>query len=539
MEINLSDLLNCTLLTNAEVVSGNANSDNVITSVTIVESPRGYQFVKSDELVITSGYFLSHNPDYSLPFIEELCLRKAAGLCIKLSNFHQRELPTEILQYAQNHNFPIIIIPDDLIYQELLEYLMMNILSRQTKETKRLEEVYTDLVESIFSESLDGAAKTLSKWLSAQVLIIFGNQICAQPDSSILDKFPTNVAKWHSKFFQNTTQGKLSCFYYEEDDVYLEWLCSEITIKNKTIGYLLLMKNERRFSKDVCMLMNFASANCRVEMQRILYNMDLIRKYRQTFLLNLINNKYDQHELSFELKRLGFQLPTNGRILLIYFNDKNTPQDNLFLDEYTLPNYEKIIEDVFGTSTINGLVENNLYFIYISVPEKDLKKIIATLIQKMTYYMSQYAFIGGVSTLNSSNNLQEAYQEAILTVNIAKTLPKENKIYYNDDLGFLRLLNFPDLNDNILRYCRDYIAPMQAQGKETYNVLKETITAFIQNSYNYRDTSSKLFLHSNTVRYRISQIEKICNINLKNPEERLNFEIILNLLPLLENDSLI
>ena len=54
----------------------------------------------------------------------------------------------------------------------------------------------------------------------------------------------------------------------------------------------------------------------------------------------------------------------------------------------------------------------------------------------------------------------------------------------------------------------------------------------VHNNYNYRETAKAVFLHANSVRYRISLIEKLFNVNLKKQSDRLNIEVALKLLPL-------
>lgn len=71
--------------------------------------------------------------------------------------------------------------------------------------------------------------------------------------------------------------------------------------------------------------------------------------------------------------------------------------------------------------------------------------------------------------------------------------------------------------------------------KGIYPLLKEsnseelltTLKIFLESESNYNTAAQKLFLHSNTIRYRIGKIQEICNIDLEDPIERLKAEISL------------
>ena len=55
----------------------------------------------------------------------------------------------------------------------------------------------------------------------------------------------------------------------------------------------------------------------------------------------------------------------------------------------------------------------------------------------------------------------------------------------------------------------------------------DTLRVFLRNSMSYSQTAEELYIHRSTVGDRISRIERELDVNLKDPDTRLQLEIIL------------
>ena len=114
------------------------------------------------------------------------------------------------------------------------------------------------------------------------------------------------------------------------------------------------------------------------------------------------------------------------------------------------------------------------------------------------------------------------------------------QVYHFGDLGFFRLLKLPDVRGELLQYCRDYLDPIlepDKSGEKSYELLN-TLQNYVECCYNYRETGRRMYLHPNTVRYRIGAIEKLCRVNFEQFFDRLNMEIALKIYPLIDQMNL-
>ena len=83
-------------------------------------------------------------------------------------------------------------------------------------------------------------------------------------------------------------------------------------------------------------------------------------------------------------------------------------------------------------------------------------------------------------------------------------------------------------------FCQDYVLPIIQVDSYAKLDLLRTLQTFFDCQENYSRAGNMLFLHPNTIRYRIETIGRICDVDFSDPEDVLNVKIALKLLPLLQ-----
>jgi purine catabolism regulator len=62
----------------------------------------------------------------------------------------------------------------------------------------------------------------------------------------------------------------------------------------------------------------------------------------------------------------------------------------------------------------------------------------------------------------------------------------------------------------------------------------KTLQSYFENNGNLKKISKQLFTHYNTILYRIQRIEEICHVNLQDAHQRLNLEIALKIMYIID-----
>lgn len=121
-------------------------------------------------------------------------------------------------------------------------------------------------------------------------------------------------------------------------------------------------------------------------------------------------------------------------------------------------------------------------------------------------------------------DVSKSYKEAKLALDVGKIFYAERNVVAYSTLGIGRLIYQLPIN-----LCRIFIE--EIFGDNVPNDLDEetlvTINKFFENNLNVSETSRQLFVHRNTLVYRIEKIQKSTGLDLRNFEDALTFKIAL------------
>lgn len=128
----------------------------------------------------------------------------------------------------------------------------------------------------------------------------------------------------------------------------------------------------------------------------------------------------------------------------------------------------------------------------------------------------EWSFIIGVgSSYNKLSEMQISFKEATQCMALSHRLNGSNCISFYDQLGFYNLLLHIN-DDKILKaYYRQILGTLLDYDKENKTDLIKTLKTFIKANGHILETSKLLFVHRNTVKYRIKRIEELTGKNLE------------------------
>ena len=129
----------------------------------------------------------------------------------------------------------------------------------------------------------------------------------------------------------------------------------------------------------------------------------------------------------------------------------------------------------------------------------------------------------GVSTVvDTIQDLGQAYRESRIALEVGKVFDTEKNIISYDNLGIGRLIyQLPTT------LCELFLN--EVFKKESINVLDSetiyTIQKFFENNLNVSETSRKLFVHRNTLVYRLDKIKKLTGLDLREFDDAIIFKV--------------
>ena len=156
--------------------------------------------------------------------------------------------------------------------------------------------------------------------------------------------------------------------------------------------------------------------------------------------------------------------------------------------------------------------------------EGDLETIARSMLNTLKSDIDDDVSIAYGSVVSDLKEVSKSYKEAKMALDVGDIFFPERRINSYDSLGIGRLiyqLPMPLCKLFINEIFKD-ASPMDLD-EETI----ETINKFFENSLNVSETSRQLFIHRNTLVYRLDKIQKLTKLDLRVFDDAITFKIAL------------
>ena len=195
--------------------------------------------------------------------------------------------------------------------------------------------------------------------------------------------------------------------------------------------------------------------------------------------------------------------------------------------------------DVATVDVLSGLFSDKLQDFVLSINETDiavvkqisgttteeeLEKMAMTIEETLKNELSIKTVIGIGTVSDHLRELADSYKEAQTAIDVGKVFDTEKSIINYEKLGIGRLIyQLPTT------LCEIFLS--EVFKKNSIDSLDQetlfTINKFFENNLNVSETSRKLFVHRNTLVYRLEKIKKLTGLDLREFDHAIIFKVAL------------
>ncbi|MBQ5608582.1 MAG: helix-turn-helix domain-containing protein [Oscillospiraceae bacterium] len=159
-----------------------------------------------------------------------------------------------------------------------------------------------------------------------------------------------------------------------------------------------------------------------------------------------------------------------------------------------------------------------------STTNEDLEKIARSVEDTLKNELFIKSVIGIGTVADHLRELADAYKEAQTAIDVGKVFDTEKSIINYENLGIGRLIyQLPTT------LCEIFLS--EVFKKSSIDALDQetlfTINKFFENNLNVSETSRKLFVHRNTLVYRLEKIKKLTGLDLRQFDHAIVFKVAL------------
>ncbi|MCT4593849.1 MAG: helix-turn-helix domain-containing protein [Anaeromicrobium sp.] len=178
---------------------------------------------------------------------------------------------------------------------------------------------------------------------------------------------------------------------------------------------------------------------------------------------------------------------------------------------------------------------NRDLFVFIKHDKDGWEEYVPNIYESMYSELFYEAQIGVGTIVYHIQDLPTSYEKAMVAMKLGSIFLNNKDISYYKDLGIPVLIENMNM-EKLKEFKKDmhYEIGEVLKDKE----LEMTILQFFKNDLNVSETAKKIFIHRNTLIYRLNKIYKLTGYDLRKFEDAMNFKIAMLIHVYLQEDQL-
>ena len=248
---------------------------------------------------------------------------------------------------------------------------------------------------------------------------------------------------------------------------------------------------------------------------------------RTNFIKNILLDNILQGEITLKARELHFAMEAERCVLVIRLAEKTD-----------ISAYD-VLQSIFPDKSKDYIININETDIALvkevksGTQSEDLEKLARSIVDTLHSEFYTKSSIGIGTIVKTLKDLSSSFKEAQVSLEVGKVFDTDKSIISFNNLGIGRLIyQLP------VTLCEMFLNEVFKRGtidSFDYETLY-TIQKFFENNLNVSETSRKLFVHRNTLVYRLEKIRRITGLDLRMFDHAIVFKVALMVKKYLDSD---
>ena len=536
--LSLGTVLELECLRGARVLAGHAGLDRLVSRLNVMEVPDILPWVRPQELLLTTGYPLRGVP-HSLPvLVSELAARGLAGIAVKLGRYLS-ELPTAMLEEADRLGLPVIALPDDVGFDDIINQVLTEVLNRQAAMLARAEDAHRALVQIVLTGGgLDRLCEELAGILGGAVMVTTADgRVRASAGATPEDLTRALALNCFDPTGRFLVEGEPVGARATGGDRARRAVV-RIVAGALDHGRLVAFNATRELTADDVHTLERAATVAALAITKAQAVSAVESKYQADFLRDALAGRAGTAErVTAHADSLGWDIGRRMVVVVAETDPHATPR-GLSRDEV------RSLQDRFATAwhqvvrvrderaPVVGFSQEVVSV--LGVPDEADTESITRMVREMVRVVSgdggggRRSFSTGISRpIDSADQLPQAYEQACKAVSVGRQMSGPSALTHFDGLGIFRLLSLVPDTAELRSFVSEALGELVTNDTPENADLRTTLSVLLDTNLNVAETARILHFHYNTLRYRIVKLERMLGPFTSDPNLRLTLSLAL------------
>ncbi|MBN2980037.1 PucR family transcriptional regulator [Cohnella algarum] len=533
--MQLQELLKLPVYRGARLLAGKGGAARQVKSVNMMDAPDIIGFLKPNDLLLTTGYAMRDKPEELAGLIRQMAENGCAGLGIKLKRF-LHEIPQSALDLADELDFPLIELALEPSLGELLQASLSRMMEKHNEELHYAIDLHRDFSRMIMQgHGIAAVIQALSRVVEGTALLmnhrcetIFGSgplpdavfgQLREQSRRMLAGQPDSDAETVGLRLPADETEEGPEAFFYR------------IRLPQQT--YFMVLVNAARMdgSPLPSLAVEQAANVIGFELMKQQAVRERTRRFKNEYFDNLVEGRFGSAaEILHSGKRYGLQ----DRVPYLCIAAQTDPgtgeaDDSQFQKRDYI--YERLKTMLSERKRKFVMFNKKERYVLLVEWERQPASGVALLSRELAELQESLFSADRVSLSFGIGNPAEqltqipgAFKEAAnaLELGYRGRQTRFVQIYRAKEVaGLLGMIPKEARRDFVAESFRPLANVEPGEREELLN----TARAFLETQGQIAETAKRLYIHRNTVAYRMAKFEKLTGRSLRDPNDSLRLRL--------------
>lgn len=535
----LAEVLALPRFSDLQLLSSHSNLTQSLESVEITETPDVADFIPKNVMILTTAMIYKDDQEKLKPFIDSLKQAECTALGIKVGRFLD-EISPEIVAYASAVDLPLIKIPSTQPLGGLLHEIVGYLRDSKTEQmsvafdiqkrfsTLLMQDVDATRFIAEFAKILNAPIILLSPWqqVIAHSNYFYGNQKSAE-------FFIKQLSKDH---FQQLAQEKKIFRLQDERQENIQVAGFPIRVNDYFPYYLLVL-----FPEQIPYpISEFAIDQAILVLTFMLFKNQKIAESFEHLKTDFLDRLLDTHQEALSKHQNWLELWKNYRLInsdyyqlaIVYGVTKPENETHIryqqaegqLIFQWLKEQLPEILPDV----ALFKLKNQNKSILIFQSKKNDHLMILQNLAERLQQALPITIRFALGNAYENLEDLPNSYIEASSTLEASLHAQKPATVQLFHPKGLAGLFEKIGTED-VEYFCQQQLKELAYPTEPTLQELRKTLKVFLDFNCEITKTANALYLHRNTIKYRMNQCEKLLGTSIQEPETSLLLRVALEL----------
>ncbi|EKG8980561.1 PucR family transcriptional regulator ligand-binding domain-containing protein [Enterococcus faecalis] len=535
----LAEVLALPRFSDLQLLSSHSNLTQPLESVEITETPDVADFIPKNVMILTTAMIYKDDQEKLKPFIDSLKQAECTALGIKVGRFLD-EISPEIVAYASAVDLPLIKIPSTQPLGGLLHEIVGYLRDSKTEQmsvafdiqkrfsTLLMQDVDATRFIAEFAKILNAPIILLSPWqqVIAHSNYFYGNQKSAE-------FFIKQLSKDH---FQQLAQEKKIFRLQDERQENIQVAGFPIRVNDYFPYYLLVLSPEQ----IPYPISEFAIDQAILVLTFMLFKNQKIAESFEHLKTDFLDRLLDTHQEALSKHQNWLELWKNYRLInsdyyqlaIVYGVTKPENETHIryqqaegqLIFQWLKEQLPEILPDV----ALFKLKNQNKSILIFQSKKNDHLMILQNLAERLQQALPITIRFALGNAYENLEDLPNSYIEASSTLEASLHAQKPAAVQLFHPKGLAGLFEKIGTED-VEYFCQQQLKELAYPTEPTLQELRKTLKVFLDFNCEITKTANALYLHRNTIKYRMNQCEKLLDTSIQEPETSLLLRVALEL----------